>query len=579
MLCHQCKRKLEDTAKFCRYCGSHVEITPQMVEAAAHGNLQAQTDLIRYTQDDMRHAVLNKLGYDWYGQMAYEEVMQEGYCKMVLNLSTIKEPGAFRDWLHEVMIKTAIDYQRKTGRRMATFESLEAKQEKENFQKDTEDVRVTSIPDIMYEKSEAARLLNLIFKDMPENNRVVMLMHYDEGMTFQAISEVLGAPVSTIKTRCASGKKFLEKKMVELKKQGVELYSLSPITFVLVLLRSQDLGSSQAAQAMMKAVTAKLAAGGGTAAAGAEIGGGAAAGGSAASASSAAAGAAGSAAAGGTAATAGAGGTAAFTIPAKVVAVRVAIGVAAAAVVGGGGYAVHEVREQRIEQEAQEAQAVQNEAAVSAAEDAREETRLSPVPTSQAIPTSTPAPTPTQGPPPITDSEDVVRNNLNNSMAPIVSTAMVVYGGAASENSNLTEYTISSQGDMAGGALWWANYADPISFDQEGEYERVSKERCEELAYALFDDFSGDLDDVNLVYVMIDRASNGDLMFGIGDPGVDSFSWPSLERFEISDGVVVAYFRETNSQKYEKYDCKITFRKNTSENPAYPYTIQKIERY
>ena len=548
-----------------------------MVEAAAHGNLQAQTDLIRYTQDDMRHAVLNKLGYDWYGQMAYEEVMQEGYCKMVLNLSTIKEPGAFRDWLHEVMIKTAIDYQRKTGRRMATFESLEAKQEKENFQKDTEDVRVTSIPDIMYEKSEAARLLNLIFKDMPENNRVVMLMHYDEGMTFQAISEVLGAPVSTIKTRCASGKKFLEKKMVELKKQGVELYSLSPITFVLVLLRSQDLGSSQAAQAMMKAVTAKLAAGGGTAAAGAEIGGGAAAGGSAASASSVAAGATGSAAAGGTAATAGAGGTAAFTIPAKAVAVRVAIGVAAAAVVGGGGYAVHEVHEQQIEREAEEMQAVQNEAAVSAAEEVREETQVSPVPTSQAIPTSTPAPTPTQGPPPITDSEEVVRSNLNGSMLHIVTTAMAVYGGAADENSNLTEYTISSQGEWAGTALWWATYTDLSSLDEDGEYWRVSKERGEEYAYALFDDFSGDLDDVNLVY--IDRASNGDLMFGIGDPGIDSLSWPSLERFEISDGVVVAYFRETNSQKSEKYDCKITFRKNTSDDPAYPYTIQKIERY
>ena len=569
MICYQCKNKVEYTARFCNRCGAHLEITPQMVEAAVHGNVQAQSDLILYTQDDISRTIRAIIGRDAALQDVYDDVLQDTYCRVLRNLSTLRDPRAFRGWVREIAKNRAIDYTRRKRPRVF-LQSIEEQQEKEDSQFEVPDIREDSLPDVVVERQETSRLLHEILDEIPDEKRMVIMMRHYEGITFQEIANTLGLSKSTVVSRYQSGRKLLENRVMALKKQGVELYSLSPIPFVLLLLRSQDLYTMQSAPTILQAVTAKMAVTGGAAAAGA----GSAAGGSAASASGAAAGATGSAVAGGTAATAGAGGTAAFTIPAKVVAVRVAIGVAAAAVVGGGGYAVHEVHEQRIEREAEEMQAVQNETAASVAEEVREEVQVSPVPTSQAIPTSTPAPTPTQGPPPITDSEEVARQKVEN----LIGVSYAAASSAARGDDQFTFYYLQD-----------ALYGDRSSMDSRYYQDSTGfwvgpEEEVRHIAYALIPGFSGNLEDIPYERDFIDSdGANKTYRFFIGgDAGLESL-WLDLSDVSVSDGKVIADYRNANNEsgapaQYRGGSYRVTYVTNEDPDSPYPYRVESVEK-
>ena len=111
-------------------------------------------------------------------------------------------------------------------------------------------------------------MIRELIDKLPETQRVAVMSYYNAEMSVKEIAELLGVSENTVKSRLSYGRNAIEKGVKEYEKQGIKLYGLSPLPFLLYLLRSSaELGSDAAASAAASAVLSVGASAAGTAAA------------------------------------------------------------------------------------------------------------------------------------------------------------------------------------------------------------------------------------------------------------------------------------------------------------------------
>ena len=275
-------------------------------------------------------AVQNRVYYHCKKMLMNEEdaldATQEVLISMLTKLDTLKEPGAFWGWLSAMTANYCRNALRRGGREMQIPEDEEGNSLLDTF----EDLDEQAVPDKALDSEESRRMILDLIDDLPEAQRLCVLMYYYDEMGVKDIAAALETSEGTVKSRLNYARKAIKEGVDRYAAQGIKLYSLSPLPFLAYLLKEDALlggltaaQSASCAQAALAGSSAVLAGTGATAAAGA----GTAAG-------------TGSAAAGGTAAggTAGAASSAGNAFTAALLAHKgVAAAVAGAVLVGAVG--------------------------------------------------------------------------------------------------------------------------------------------------------------------------------------------------------------------------------------------------
>ena len=65
------------------------------------------------------------------------------------------------------------------------------------------------------ERKEQIRLLHRAIDELPEKYRIVVVLHYLEGLAYEEIAEALLVPLGTVKTRLFRAKELLRRKLRE----------------------------------------------------------------------------------------------------------------------------------------------------------------------------------------------------------------------------------------------------------------------------------------------------------------------------------------------------------------------------
>jgi RNA polymerase sigma-70 factor (ECF subfamily) len=133
-----------------------------------------------------------------------EELVQETYKRAFQAWRQLKDPAHCRAWLYQIMRRLFIDaYRRK--RATPDLVVLEGGHE-------TEDT-LLAVPGGNFEE-EAIRRLSVeetrqALSLLPEELRTALVLHSLEGFTYPEIAEILGCPVSTVRTRIARARQKL----------------------------------------------------------------------------------------------------------------------------------------------------------------------------------------------------------------------------------------------------------------------------------------------------------------------------------------------------------------------------------
>jgi RNA polymerase sigma-70 factor, ECF subfamily len=128
------------------------------------------------------------------------DIVQEVFIKAWKNIERFDERKAsFKTWVFTIARNSATDYLRK--KKSILFSDLE---ERGDLESDSFGERIPDeemLPDEAIKKLEDKEFLNRILNKLPIYYREVLILYYQEEMTFGEIAKVLGKPLNTVKSQ------------------------------------------------------------------------------------------------------------------------------------------------------------------------------------------------------------------------------------------------------------------------------------------------------------------------------------------------------------------------------------------
>lgn len=127
------------------------------------------------------------------------DIVQETFIKIWKNLEKFDtEKASFKTWIFTIAKNTATDFLRK--KKSLLFSDLESKNEEDiSFSENIPDKNL--LPDEILQKLEDSNLLNKFLDKLPVNYKTILILHYQEDMTFEEIGKLLEKPLNTVKSQ------------------------------------------------------------------------------------------------------------------------------------------------------------------------------------------------------------------------------------------------------------------------------------------------------------------------------------------------------------------------------------------
>ena len=226
---------------------SRASISPELVKQARGGDQAAFAELYEQTSAALYRSVRSMVRDE---ELAWD-VLQDSYLRAWQGLDKLKADEAFLPWLRRIAV--SVTATKMAQRHSLCFTELGGE---EDWEPDIPDLNIDSQPEPALDRKETARLVREILGSLPEAQQMIVGMHYYEDMPIKDIAETLHVAPGTVKAQLCKGRRKIEAEVRALEKQGVKLYGLSPLPFLLALLRKLE----PAAQAEQKTLSAVLSA-------------------------------------------------------------------------------------------------------------------------------------------------------------------------------------------------------------------------------------------------------------------------------------------------------------------------------
>ena len=219
-----------------------------LVERAADGDARAIEALYNATYS----GAYSLAGHLCSNRNDVEDILQESYITAFSRLRSIRDKAAFPAWLRKIVINTWRSYAKDKAN---IYETTVDSQNDDYFD---EHFYTESALDTV-EISETSREIFELVNQLPENQRVCMILFYYEDMRIEEIAEALNIPAGSVKSRLYYGRQQL-RRMMELR--GFDSFGTSKLPAAAVTADSAMLARILAA---ITAASGKTAAGGGIA--------------------------------------------------------------------------------------------------------------------------------------------------------------------------------------------------------------------------------------------------------------------------------------------------------------------------
>ena len=181
----------------------------ELIERAKNGDKEAFTEIFLIHRNNLLKIAKAKVGNEEDAKDMVQETMEQAY----LSINKIKSEKFFKAWITKILINKCKEFYKKKGEREKILKGYMIEQmikEKENFLERTEE-------DIDF---------NLLLRNLKEEEKIIILLFYNEKYTTKEISYILGINENTIKSRLnrAKNKIKINKKEEELSGRDRQIY-------------------------------------------------------------------------------------------------------------------------------------------------------------------------------------------------------------------------------------------------------------------------------------------------------------------------------------------------------------------
>lgn len=131
------------------------------------------------------------------------DIIQETFIKVWKNINRFDPSKAsFRTWIFTIARNTVADFLRK--KRNPLFSDMENYNEDVNCSSDYFEENIPDdqiLPDVALEKLQDKEFLNNTMKKLSVNENEILILHYQEEMTFDEIGKILNKSLNTVKSK------------------------------------------------------------------------------------------------------------------------------------------------------------------------------------------------------------------------------------------------------------------------------------------------------------------------------------------------------------------------------------------
>lgn len=156
-----------------------------IVARVLSGDVEQYASIVeRYQRALYRHAVAMVLDHD-----AAADMVQDAFVRSYTNLKECRDPRRFRAWLFRTLRNRCLDYLKEPRRGHLRYDDAVP------LLNDAEG------PAAFVDRGELRLDIGRALAQLPPEQREAFVMHYVEGMEYEAIADVLDVSVSAVKMR------------------------------------------------------------------------------------------------------------------------------------------------------------------------------------------------------------------------------------------------------------------------------------------------------------------------------------------------------------------------------------------
>jgi RNA polymerase sigma-70 factor (ECF subfamily) len=168
----------------------------QLVQACLDGNRKAFEVLVERYEKKLYNAAYRVLG-DRDDAM---DATQSAFVKAYEKLDTFNPSYRFFSWIYRILMN----------------ESLNIVHQRKRFDGLDEDIPwTTTNPEQNFADNEKGRHIASALLDMPTDYRVVIVMKHFQGFSYREMSEIIGIPEKTVKSRLFSARRQLRDLLIQ----------------------------------------------------------------------------------------------------------------------------------------------------------------------------------------------------------------------------------------------------------------------------------------------------------------------------------------------------------------------------
>ncbi|HEY7118221.1 MAG TPA: sigma-70 family RNA polymerase sigma factor [Tepidisphaeraceae bacterium] len=169
----------------------------ELLSAYREGDRASFATLVERYQRELFHFLVRFLG----DRAAAEDIFQESFLQVHQSADQFDPQRRFRPWLFTIAANKARDLMRSQARRPANPLQANISNDEESGQFIDLMEATDPMPGEAMEREELQRVVQNTVEGMPEHLREILLLSYFHQFPYKEISDILGIPLGTVKSR------------------------------------------------------------------------------------------------------------------------------------------------------------------------------------------------------------------------------------------------------------------------------------------------------------------------------------------------------------------------------------------
>jgi RNA polymerase sigma-70 factor, ECF subfamily len=133
-----------------------------------------------------------------------EDVVQDTFLRVYRNLSTYREQDRFWPWLRRIAVNCCLERLRRK----------QSREQPDDFTDESLGIACSAEEEAL--RNVTLEMISDAVAELPERLRIVMVLRYQEELSYKEIAELIGEPQTTVQVRLYRARKMVSRKLVVL---------------------------------------------------------------------------------------------------------------------------------------------------------------------------------------------------------------------------------------------------------------------------------------------------------------------------------------------------------------------------